>query len=113
MADPSDQSGASEDQHKPNPPRDRRAFRNFHFAFFAGLLLSVIVWLGGGRYFFHSTNGNALPIAMYIVAGLKLAVCVALLFIPRFRTASAGLLASIPVGLLICIGSCALYINEQ
>jgi hypothetical protein len=70
----------------------------------AGILVSVIVWVGGWKYLDQSRAGGT---AIVIVPGAKLIVGVTLLCIRGWRGFGGGMLMSLAFGVLIFFGACA------
>jgi hypothetical protein len=70
----------------------------------AGILVSVIVWLGGWKYLNLGRPGIS---AIIIVPAAKLIVGITFLCIRRWRGFGGGVLMSLAFGVLIFFGACA------
>jgi len=100
----------------PVPRESPRQIRNFLLGFVGGVGLSFIVLVLGRDFLFQPGGGEGFGVG--IRAGLlllpflgccKLALGLYLWFLPRWKTLGAGIVVSVPVGVLIFFGVCASY----
>src|SRR5260370_42617149 len=83
-------------------PRDPNAPKRFAAGLFGGIGVPALVYFAGWSWFPHGTIGLGIGIA-----GAKFIIGLALTLIPRRRALGAGILASLPIGLIIFCGSAA------
>jgi hypothetical protein len=85
------------------PPPGRRLFAP---AFWIGVAFSAVVWIA-----ISSSNFNSIGVLIFTIVavpGLKLLLSIILLCFRQYRSAGAGLLASLPVGVGIFFSMCAI-----
>jgi len=83
------------------PPSRRRQWTMFLAGLGGGLCVSLIYYLSLGNDVFGNT-----PAAPFGALALKLIAGITLVCFPRWRTLGLGLIASIPVAVLIFFGLC-------
>ena len=79
----------------PLPPSTGMMVLRFFIALLVGTGLSALAWIAGWETFNKGPNGGAM---LLIIPGFKLLVSIILLIQRGWRSAGAGLLASIPIG---------------
>lgn len=92
----------------PPPDYDPRAARRQFVAGVAiGTLASAVLWVGGAMLRPGQVLGAVLfGLAYVVVPGTKLALGASFLHQPQRKSFGAGLLVSLPIGLLIFCGVC-------
>jgi len=92
----------------PENPEDANvtlyAFLQFFFALVIGVAASGIIWWGAFR---PPGTDDQMERLILLVPGLKVLAALPLLLFRRSRPAAAGLLLSLPIGVLIFFGVCA------
>ncbi len=86
------------------PPPPARSY--FARAFWIGVAISALVWISMGAGEFR--NVGVFLFTLVAVPGLKLLISIILLCFRQYRSAGAGLLASLPVGAGIFFSVCAI-----